>query len=128
MPLVSRSLHKPASSPQTPTELAQLLSQDAPSLYVVSVLEDQPESGIYICKKSQPREQLFNHARGPEIACKRKWQGVVFCEKDGSLCRIDEDVIEAWGEHGKRIGPLLLFGDPALLQSIHNLILEHRDK
>ncbi|HEY7326447.1 MAG TPA: hypothetical protein VH592_02325 [Gemmataceae bacterium] len=128
MPLVRRSPHRPASSPQTPTELAQLISQDAPSLYVVSVLEDQPEGGIYISIQPQPREQLFRLPRGSEVACKCEWQGVVFCEKDGNLCRIDEDVIQAWGEHGKRIGPLLFFGDPVLLQRLHKLIFDHRRK
>jgi hypothetical protein len=128
MPLVRRPLHQPASSLQTPTELAQLISQDAPSLYVISVLEHQPESGIYICTKPQPREQLFRRLRGSEVACKREWQGVVFCEKHGNLCSIGEDVIEAWGEHGKRIGPLLFFGDPVLLQRLHKLIFDHQGK
>lgn len=124
MPLVQRSLHWSASSPQTLAELTQLISQDEPSLYVVPVLEHYPESGIYICTQPQPREQLFRHMRGSEVAY--KWQGVVFCEREDNFCGVEEQIIQGWGEYSMRIGPLLFFGDPVLLQRLHKLIFEHR--
>lgn len=129
VPLVRRGLHESASSPQTLAELAQLISQDVPSLYVITVIEDQPASGIYICTQPQPREQLFRLPRGSEMACKCKWQGVVFCEIDSNLFGvIEEHIIEGWREYSMRIGPLLFFGDPVLLQKLHKLILDRRGK
>lgn len=125
-PLIGRLLRWPVAPPRTLAELTKLLSQDAPSLYVVPVAEHQPETGIYICTQQQQREQLMWLMRGSEVACKCKWQGVVYCERVNHFGAIEEHIIRSWGEHGMQIGELLFFGDPVLLRSIHELIRNHR--
>ncbi len=122
--VIPLSCHLMRQAPVFPCNLVELterLSQSTLSVHVVPVIENEPESGIYICKQRQTREQLFRLLRGSEVACKRKWQGVVYCENIGSLY-VEEHVLQGWGDHGMRIGPLLFFGDPALLDGIHEAI------
>jgi hypothetical protein len=124
MVLLSRQLlRQPTELSHTLTELTQLLSQNTPELYVVPVCKDTLENGIYLCTQLQPLEQLAFLPRNSIGA--GRWQGVVFCEG----VRINDYVIEeqelqSWGEHGMRIGSLLFFGDPALLDRIHKAILK----
>lgn len=123
IPLIGQSRRRPISLPDTLTELAVLLSQGTSELYVVPVIENRPEAGIYICTQPHLREQLQWLHRIPEaIGPSRigRWEGVVFCEKNNEFIEIESDdqQLQNWGEHGMRIGPLVFFGDPALLQRI----------
>jgi hypothetical protein len=128
VPLLYHLARRPVSSPSTPTELTVLLAQRAPSLYVISEVEHRPECGIYICTQPQLREQLSWLVRNPLILGTSrigKWEGVVFCEKVEKLpgWKIEEHVLQSWGQHGMQIGPLLFFGDPSLLQRIREVII-----
>jgi hypothetical protein len=129
VPLACRLLRRPAHPPHTLTELTQLLSQDALSLYVVPMVENRLEEGIYICANPQPHEQLWSLVRNTKGA--GRWQGVVYCEKAGKMAErmsviVEREILEDWGEYGMQIGPLLFFGDPALLRRIHKVIFDHQ--
>lgn len=117
--------------PRTLMELTKLLSRETPSLNVVSLREDYPEFGIYICTQPQPREQLttlFRNSKVVGVSRHGKWQGIVFCERMAEHFKIEEGELQSWGDYGMRIGPLLFFGDPHLLRRIHTLILERQEK
>ena len=123
LPLAYRLLRRPAPPPHTLRELTELLSQKAPSLYVVAEVEKNPEGGIYICTQPQPREQLSELIRNPEAigtSPRGRWQEIVFCQRIGTMGQVD---IQSWGEYGMRIGRLVFFGDPDLLQRIYTAIL-----
>lgn len=124
IPLTWRLLRASAEPPQTLTKLTELLSHEAPSLYVVPVVENQPEGGIYICTQPWPRERLSYLARNLEAI--DRWKGVVFCEGASEFFIIEDHEIQTWGEHGKQIGPLLYFGDPDLLQRIEEAIFNQQ--
>ena len=57
-----------------------------------------------------------------------RWQGVVFCERVGGQSAILEEEAGAWGEHGRRVGPLLFFGDPDLLRRLDQVTQHHRQE
>ena len=127
IPLIGQVRRRPVSLPSTLTELTVLLSHEVPSLYMVLVIEDHPENGFYICTQPQPREKLFRLQRGFEIACKRKWQGVVYCERTDHPCGIiEEHFVQGWGEYGMQIGSIQCFGAPALLRRIHEAIFDQK--
>jgi hypothetical protein len=67
MPLIGQGRHRPVSLPGTLTELTVLLSQKAPSLYVISEVEKYAESGMYICTRPQQREQLQRLTRNAQV-------------------------------------------------------------
>jgi hypothetical protein len=115
-------------SPRTLTELTELLSWQAPSLYVAPISELSLECGIYICTYPRPREQLIKKLRS-HPKCVSKWQGVVYCERIGEMDQMPfasmsfwKEELSTWGEYGMWIGPFLFFGDPALLQRIRALV------
>jgi hypothetical protein len=128
-PLIYRVLDRPAHRPRRLTELTELLSRQAPPLYVVPMSEASLESGIYICANPRPREQLIGKlTRNPK--CGSKWQGVVYCQILGEREQLPfvirsfwQDELPTWGEYGRWIGPFLFFGDPELLQRIHAAML-----
>jgi hypothetical protein len=122
VPLAHRLLHRPADPPHTLTELADLLRRSDPSLYVVPITDHGPETGFYLCERLRPREQLQLLRRAPEQGV--RWRGIVHCEMNRSLGEIEENEWEHWGKHGMRIGPFVLFGDPALLGRIRQTIPE----
>lgn len=128
VPLICRMGTTPATPPaltevRTLTELAEVLSQDASDLQVVPMAKfDSLERGMFLCNDSRSWEQLASVPRTNRDA--GKWQGVVYCEYKGvNLSSIPEREIETWGEHGRRIGPFLFFGDPDLLRRIDKLII-----
>jgi hypothetical protein len=123
IPLISQSRHRPVAWPGTLMELTELLSHDAPELYVAAVREDCKEEGIYICTQPQPREQLRWLQRNSLGAV--RWQGIVHCARirRGGFV-IEEHELQSWGEHGMRIGSLLFFGDPTLLRRIREATLD----
>ena len=124
IPLIGQVQRRLNSLPAGPTELMELLSQKEPSLYVVSVVENKPDNGIYICTQPTPPEQLFRLNRTAQGFA--RWKGIVFCERVGKYFIIEDFEIQSWGEHGMQIGSLLFFGDPVLLQRIRTAILgEH---
>jgi hypothetical protein len=120
--LASRLLHPPTFPPRTLGELTERLRRSDPPLYVVPMADHSPEEGVYICERPRPREQLQWLRRSPEHAA--RWRGVVYCERAGGVIRVPEDQLESWGEHGLRVGPFVLFGDPALLERIRETILK----
>jgi hypothetical protein len=124
MVLLSRQLLRPPTEPSlTLTELTELLSQNTPELHMVPVRKDALEEGIYLCTQRQPLEQLAFLPRNSIGA--GRWQGVVYCEGvTHDDFGIEEHELQSWGEHGMRVGPLLLFGDPAVLDRIHKAILK----
>jgi hypothetical protein len=123
-PLAYRLLRGPAAPPRTLTELTELLSRDASSLYVVPIVEGNPEAGIYLCTRSRTRDQLMGLPRAREHA--HRWQGVAHCEMVGKMVAVDEYDIQSWGEYGMQIGPFLFFGDPDLLQRIRKVVLDRQ--
>jgi hypothetical protein len=58
VPLAHRLLHPRAEPPRTLVELADLLRQSDPPLYVVPMADHNPEVGFYLCERPRPREQL----------------------------------------------------------------------
>jgi hypothetical protein len=119
--LASRLLRPPRSPPRTLGELAEVLRRSDPPLYAVPMADHSSEEGVYICERPRPREDLQWLRRSPKHAA--RWRGVVFCERAGGAIRVPEDQLESWGEHGLRVGPFVLFGDPALLRRIRAAIL-----
>ena len=120
VPLAHRLLHPHADPPRTLAELADLLRQSEPSLYVVPMTDHDPEAGLYLCERPRPRERLQQLRRLPESA--DRWRGVVYCEWNRRLGEIEEDELGRWGDYGLRIGPFVLFGDPNLLGRIRRAI------
>jgi hypothetical protein len=120
-PLACRLLRPPNAPPRTLTELTERLSRAEPELYVIPVTPNVPESGVWVCERPLSREQLSRLRRVPEHAY--RWRGVVFCERAGELTEVQDT--RTWGEHGMHAGPLLFFGDPALLHRIHKAIPDH---
>jgi hypothetical protein len=130
VPLTCRLLTRPATPPpaftklRTLTELAEVLSQDAPELRVVPSAKDGSlETGMYLCNDSRSWEQLISVLRSYRHA--DKWQGLVYCERDRANISTPESEIQMWGEHTMRIGPFLFFGDPHLLRRIDQIIRNH---
>jgi hypothetical protein len=130
VPLARRLRSRPIAPPtvtqlRTLTELAEVLSQNAPDLRVVpSAKYGSVERGMYLCKDSRSWEQLASVTRTCEHA--DKWQGVIYCEyQGGEISSIPEGAIEMWGEYTKHIEPFLFFGDPELLQRIDKIIANH---
>jgi hypothetical protein len=127
IPLTGQLRHRPVSEPSMLTELTVLLGQEAPSLYVVPVIERRPEMGIYICTQPRRLDNLAWLQRNPKVIGTPRlgrWEGVVFCESVGSLCAFEDQELQSWGEHGMHIGPILCFGDPALLRRIQKVVSE----
>jgi hypothetical protein len=113
-----------ATELRTLTELAEVLSQDAPELRVaLSAKYGSLETGFYLCTDARSWEQLITSTRTDTDAA--KWQGVVHCERVRNDNYISEGEIQTWGEHGMRIGPFLFFGHPHLLQRIDQIIRNH---
>lgn len=124
IPLTCWLLGAAVDPPRTLTKLTELLSQEAPSLYVVPVVENQPEGGIYICTQPRPHERLSCLARNLQVI--DRWKGVVFCERMSEFFIIEDHEVQTWGEHGKQIGPLLFFGDSDLLERIEKAIFNQQ--
>lgn len=126
VPLACRLLRRPSEPPRTLTELTQWLSQAEPELYLVPQ-HNGLEDGVWISQRPRSPEQLRGLPRHPQFA--NRWPGVVYCQKaitlGGEAAEVEEMELQRWGEYGRRIGPLLFFGDPALLQLIHKAILDH---
>ena len=120
VPLTHRRRHRYAEPPRTLVELAALLCQSDPPRYAVPMAEHDAEAGLYLCERPRPREQLQQLRRLPESAY--RWRGVVYCEWNRGLGEIDEDELGQWGVYGMRMGPLVFFGDPALLGRIRRAI------
>lgn len=120
MPSAYRILWPPMASPRTLAELTLLLSQAEPELLVIPVMPKYPESGAWVCERPRSWEQLSWLRRAPEYF--DQWQGVVYCERLRENWYILEEDFDSWGEHALRMGPILLFGDPALLRRIHSCV------
>jgi hypothetical protein len=121
VPLAHRLLHPRAEPPRTLAELAALLRQSNPLLYVVPMADHNPEVGFYLCERPRPREELQWLLRAAKHS--DRWRGVVFCEREVHLGgEIGEIEWQGWGEYGIRLGPFVLFGDPALLGRIRQAI------
>jgi hypothetical protein len=127
VPLTCRLRSRPTPPPtatelRTLTELAEVLSQEAPDLQIVPIAKHgNVERGMFLSKEPRSWEKLASVTRSNRDA--DKWQGVVYCERQGGdISSIPERDIEMWGEHALRIGPFLLFGDPELLHRIDQII------
>jgi hypothetical protein len=77
------------------------------------------EAGVYLCVKPQEREKLQRLLRDPAFA--HKWKGVVYCMREAWGSPVPPDELNSCGEYGLRLGDLLLFGDPALLDRIRKM-------
>ena len=120
--LAQRLLHRPADPPGTLAELVDLLRHADPPLYVVPMTDYGPEAGFYLCERPRPREQLQWLRRTSEH--RDRWRGVVFCEGNRRLGEVEGSERQCWDEYGLRIGPFVLFGDPALLRRVRRAIAE----
>jgi hypothetical protein len=128
VPLTCGLRSRSATSPPTATELrtlselAEVLSQDAPELRVVPMLHDGSslEAGFHLSTDARSWEQLSSLNRSDQDA--DKWQGVVYCEYEREKLSNPEWEIQTWGEHAMRIEPFLFFGDPDLLRRIDQIL------
>ena len=119
IPLTGQRLRQPASPPRTLAELSARLSQCQPPLYVTRQSQNSPEGAMYVCTMPRSREQLCGLACDPKGVERGQWQGIVLCRMNGEMTWIEDDFIhEHWGQYGMRIGQLVFFGDPDLLQRI----------
>jgi hypothetical protein len=122
IPLAGQRLRPPVSSPGTLAELSACLSQCTPPLYVVPQLPNCPQSAMWVCTRPRSREQLvsrLNYVCDPERVERGQWEGIVLCQSSGEGAVMeDEFIAEHWGPYGMRIGRLVFFGDPDLLQRI----------
>ena len=126
IPLTGQVRRRPVSSPDTQTELAARLAQSTPPLHIVRMYPDRPEGPMWVCDRPQSLENLRGLIRDPKRVQAGRWQGVVFCQRMGEKTVILDDFIrDNWGECGMRVGPLVLFGDPELLQRIRAEIGEN---
>jgi hypothetical protein len=117
----SRKLFRSSSPiPSTIPELVQLIRQSAPQLHIVFLREHLPDEGVYLCERPYPRERLQHLLRVPE--CGHRWRGIVYGERADRLGVIPPEELASWGEYSMQIGPLLFFGDPALLEYIRQAI------
>jgi hypothetical protein len=126
VPLTGLRLRPPVSPPRTLTELSARLSQSTPPLYVVSQFPDDPASAMWVCTMPRSREQLgaVNFFCDPKCVERGQWQGIALCQiRSKALWIEDEFIAEHWGQYGMRIGKLVFFGDPDLLQHIRAAIL-----
>jgi hypothetical protein len=115
-----RAYHSVPRPPETPAELTEALRQFRPALHIVPANGSNPQSGIYISERPLSRDRIARLIRQPQQAY--RWEGVVYCERYQGGSTIGPPDMEAWGEHGLRAGPLLLFGDPRLLEDFAPLI------
>lgn len=123
IPLIGQRMRRRASPPRTLAEFAAQISRCLPSLRVVPLFENKPDSPVWVCLRSHSREQLRGLPRDPDLVKSGHWQGIVFCEQVGKGAAIPEEFIrDNWGEYALRVGPFLLFGDPDLLQRIHEAL------
>jgi hypothetical protein len=120
VPLAGRMLRPAPEPPRTPAELAALLRQHRPALYVLTANTAGPQNGIYVCDRPRPREEVVGLLRRRDRA--GRWGGVVYCERIGPEREMPEGELADWGEHAMRAGPLLFFGDPRLLAKIAPLV------
>ena len=120
LPLTGRALRPTPEPPATPAELAAVLRESRPTLYVIPANSSGPQNGIYVCERPRSHNEVLGLVRQREYA--GRWQGVVYCERIGWENEIAGDDLAAWGEHGMRAGPLLFFGDPRLLAEIAPLV------
>jgi hypothetical protein len=112
-----QALHSAVALPHTITELTELLRRSGSPLHVVAMTDRSLEDGVYLCLRPQRRQQLQWLRRAPEYG--GHWQGVVYCERHGSLGDL---TVDRWGEYGMEIGPFVFFGDPVLLQGIQKAV------
>jgi hypothetical protein len=120
VPSADRLLRPAPQTPEMPAEVAELLRQAYPALYVVPANGGSPHSGIYVSQRPLPLGRVVKLIRHPDFA--HRWEGVVYCERDGWIGRIAPYDLDRWGEHGMRAGPLLFFGDPSLLGDLAPLV------
>jgi hypothetical protein len=115
----------------TLTELAEVLSQQAPEWHRVPIMKNGSlELGFYLCSETRSWEQLTSVRRSYRDAarwrgvvhCAARWRGVVHCEYISNIMPVAEWNIQEWGEHAMRIGPFLFFGDPDMLRRIDKII------
>jgi hypothetical protein len=103
-------------------ELTEHLRRSGLSLHVVQMTAKSPEEGLYLCERPLEREQLQWFRRAAQDG--DRWRGVVFCEFNRTLGETPDAELERWGEYGMRLGPFVLFGDPALLRRIRQALPE----
>jgi hypothetical protein len=120
VPAADRLLRPALRTPETPAEVAELLRQSYPALHVVPANGGTPDSGIYVSERPLPRDRITRLIRHPDFA--DRWEGVVFCERDGWMSRIAAYDLDRWGGHGMRAGQLLFFGDARLLADIAPIV------
>jgi hypothetical protein len=117
----SRKLIRSSSPiPSTIPELMQSIRKSAPHLHIVLLRDHLPDEGIYLCERPYPRERLRQLLRVPE--CAHHWRGIVYGERADRLGVIPPEELASWGEYSMQIGPLLFFGDPALLEYIRQAL------
>lgn len=120
VPLGYRMLRSADPTPRTLAELTDQIRQSLPHLHVVLFRDSMPDEGLYLCERPLSRERLQHLIRAPELG--HRWQGIVYCERVGRLSQIVPEQLASWGEYSMRIGPVLFFGDPALLRRIRQTV------
>jgi hypothetical protein len=80
------------------------------------------EDGVYLCASPRERGDLQKLPRLARLA--GRWQGVVFCQREGTGAPLTPDDLASWGEHGMVAGSFVLFGDPQLLARVRAALEE----
>jgi hypothetical protein len=75
-----------------------------------------PRWGAYLCERERPWEELVVLPLRAERA--GRWRGVVLVLPAAAPLRVPAEDVDGWGRNGLRAGPLLCFGDEALLRRI----------
>lgn len=128
IPLLGQARRRSVSEPQTVTKLTARLSRCTPPLHFVSMYPSRPEGPMWICRRPQAIEYLRAMVRDPSRVQAGRWNGIVFCEPKRGKALIDDEFIrDHWGECGMRIGKLLFFGDPDLLERIREAIIDKEE-
>lgn len=103
--LIHSALRKP---PGPPRDMAELLERVRPlGLHVVTANKNcNPTQGVYLCVAPRPHDELNALPYEPESV--GRWSGVVFVTHSAA----------SWENAGERVGPFVLFGDPALVRRV----------
>lgn len=119
-------VRRPASPPDTQTELVARLSQSTPPLHIVRLYPSRPEGPMWVCDRPQSVEDLRGMIRDPHRVQAGRWRGIVFCQRlAGKSVICDEFIRDNWGECGMRVGSIVYFGDPELLERIRAEVIEN---
>ena len=97
-------------------DLLHHLEEQGLALHTVPTRRGDPRWGAYLCERERRWEELVGLPLRAERA--GRWRGVVLVLPAAAPLRVPAEDVDGWGRNGLRAGPLLFFGDEALLRRI----------